>query len=309
MVFIRIVLLVTVSCVLLLPRAVHAQGAGDLPHAAVFPTANSEPGLGELASALDPVVLAKLGDLQIVQVSTRPGLDLPAAEIAIDCVGETRECLSAMAQQVGAPMLIAPTVQRAGEETVVTILRFDAAGEGDIRTVVRRFEGGDVVAAALDAVPSMLRELFGVSEPSATPPSQEPQPPPPETSEPVDVPEHPFPVAPVVVTGVGVALIATGAVFAMASQKNEDDYAHMHVPNNGAVDDAIKLREKAKHQSTLANIGFGVGAAVAAVGLTWLVIDLTSSDEVDQASATLAPIGGPGRFGLALQGHFARNAW
>ena len=46
-----------------------------------------------------------------------------------------------------------PSVQRAGEETVVTILRFDAAGEGDIRTVVRRFDGGDVTAAALDAVP------------------------------------------------------------------------------------------------------------------------------------------------------------
>src|SRR6185436_4823886 len=103
--------------------ATPAPEAKELPRAAVFPTANSEPGLGELASALDPVVLAKLGDLQIVQVSTRPGLDLPAAEIAIDCVGETRECLSAMAQQVGAPMLIAPTVQRAGEETVVTILR------------------------------------------------------------------------------------------------------------------------------------------------------------------------------------------
>jgi hypothetical protein len=310
MALIRTVLLAIVSCVLLLPMAARAQDAGNLPRAAVFPTANSEPGLGELASALDPVVLAKLGDLQIVQVSTRPGLDLPAAEIAIDCVGETRECLSAMAQQVGAPMLIAPSVQRAGEETVVTILRFDAAAEGDIRTVVRRFDGGDVTAAALDAVPSMLRELFGLPEPSAESVVQEPQPTaPPETSEPVDVPEHPFPVAPVVMTAVGVALLATGAVFAMASQQNKDDYAHKHVPDNGAVDDAIKLREKAKHQATLANIGFGAGAAIAAVGLTWLVIDLTSQDEVDQTSATLAPLGGPGRFGLALQGHFARNAW
>jgi len=305
---VRTVLLAIVLGALLLPVAGRAQSAPELPRAAVFPTANSEPGLGELASALDPVVLAKLGDLQIVQGSTRPGLDLPAAEIAIDCVGETRECLSAMAQQVGAPMLIAPTVQRAGEETVVTILRFDAAGEGDIRTVVRRFDGGDVTAAALDAVPAMLRELFGLPEPSAA--VAEPRPAePPETSEPVDVPEHPFPVAPVVVTAVGVALIATGAAFAMASQQNEDDYARTRVPDDQSVNDAIKLREKAKHQATLANIGFGAGAAVTAVGLTWLVIDLTSHDEVDQTSAALVPLGGPGRLGLALQGHFARNAW
>jgi hypothetical protein len=155
----------------------------------------------------------------------------------------------------------------------------------------------------------MLRELFGLPAPNAAP-AQETQPAaPPETSEPVDVPEHPFPVAPVVVTAVGVALIATGAVFAMASQQNKDDYAHMRVPDNTAVNEAITLREKAKHQSTIANIGFGAGAAIAAIGLTWLVIDLTSHDEVDQTSATLAPLGGPGRFGLALQGHFARNAW
>jgi hypothetical protein len=305
MALIRTVLAALAACALLLPTRADAQ---ELPRAAVFPTANSEPGLGELAAALDPVVLAKLGDLQIVQVSTRPGLDLPAAELAIDCVGETRECLSAMAQQVGAPMLISPSVQRAGEETVLTLLRFDAAGDGEIRTVVRRFSGDDVDAAALDAVPAMLRELFGLPvEPSAAPPPEPTAPP--ETTEPVDVPEHPLPIAPVVVTAVGVLLIGTGAAFAIASKASEDDYAHAHVPNDRAVAGAIKLREKAEHQATIANIGFGAGAAVAAIGLTWLVLDLTSSDEVDRTSARLAPLGGPGRFGLALQGHFARNAW
>jgi hypothetical protein len=211
-----------------------------------------------------------------------------------------------MSQQVGASMLISPSVQRAGEETVVTLLRFDAAG-GEIRTVVRRFVGGDVIAAALDAVPSMLRELFGLPEPSTTP-AATPEPAP-ETTEPVDVVEHPFPVAPVVVSAVGVALLATGAVFAMASKSNEDDYAKARLRNDGEVDDAIDLRDKAKRQATLANIGFGVGAAVAAVGLTWLVIDLSSNGESDATSATLTPLGGPGRFGLALQGHFARNTW
>jgi hypothetical protein len=210
-----------------------------------------------------------------------------------------------MSQQVGASMLISPSVQRAGEETVVTLLRFDAGG-GEIRTVVRRFVGGDVIAAALDAVPSMLRELFGLPEPDATPAGPAPTP---ETTEPVDVVEHPFPVVPVVVSAVGVALLATGAVFAMASKSNEDEYAKARLRNDGEVDDAIDLRDKAKRQATLANIGFGVGAAVAAVGLTWLVIDLSSKDESDATSATLTPLGGPGRFGLALQGHFARNTW
>jgi hypothetical protein len=309
-----------ISCAAALPLVARAQvtaapppAAHELPRAAVFPTANAEPGLSDLAYALDPVVLAKLGDLQIVQVTTRPGLDLPAAQLTIDCVGETRECLSALAQQVGAPVLIAPSVQRAGEETVVTLLCFDAAGSGEMRTVVRRFAGGDVVSAALDAVPDMLRELFGVPlEPAArAPEAAEPPAPTPtrEQAAPIAARGHPFPLAPVLIAAGGVALIAAGTAFALASQANKHDYAHARLHNDADVDAAIALRNKASHQATLANIGFGVGAAALAVGATWLVLDLGSRDEVDRTRATLAPFGGPSQLGLALQGHFARNAW
>src|SRR4051794_30020732 len=97
------------SALLLDSGPAHAQPRTQL---ALFKTAAEDADLGELASAIDPVVLSALGEVAQVQINARPALDLPSMQLAIDCVGETADCLRAAARQAEADGLLAPSVRR-----------------------------------------------------------------------------------------------------------------------------------------------------------------------------------------------------
>ena len=107
----------------LLTVALCASARADVPARAataervvIFPAASPDHD-SDLRTALNPVVFAALQDLQSVQIAARAALDLPAMEMAVDCVGEMHACLSAVMQQyTDAEVLIAPSVQRAGDE-------------------------------------------------------------------------------------------------------------------------------------------------------------------------------------------------
>lgn len=280
---------------------------------AVFRTAVKDAGLKPLADALDPVVLGELDKVQGVRVSARPPLDLPATQLALDCIGETNACLRSVAEQAAAESLLAPSLERAGGETVVTLLFFDARGEGELRSVTRRHPSADVERAALDAVPAMMRELFGVAEPA---PQAEPaQESPAQTAvvesdlggaqEPAPT-RSSFPPAPVAITAVGVAILGTGIVFGLMSKANEDDYADAPHGNEDEIDAAYDTLDKAQTQATIANIGLGLGAAVIALGATLWIVELSDEPESEQ-NAWLAPRIGERELGLTLGGRFAEG--
>jgi hypothetical protein len=282
---------------------------------ALMPTASNDAKGKELASALDPVVLAQLEAAVGVTAAARVALDLPALQIALDCVGETPECLRAVTTQSNTDSLLAPSVESAGSEQVVTLLYFDARGQGELRSVVRRHHGPDVQRAALDAVPGMLRELFGVAEPASAQPEPTPEPSPVDETaiEPQPEPEqHPFPVAPVIVGGVGVVLIGVGTAFGLAAKSSEDEYAAIDPTSisdpkkaHAEADRAADAYDHAHTQALLSNVMFGVGAAAVAAGAVWLVIALSSdggSDEAAPPQALLTPSLAPGQLGLTLHG-------
>jgi len=133
------------------------QQAGPVPTAVLLGTSG---GSGS-ARALDSVILNALEETQAVYVTSRPGLDLGAALLALDCVSETEPCLRQLTAQNGTDVLVAPSVARAGGETVLTVMRFDSR-DGHIRRVLHRQPGTKLNSATLDIVPDMVRELFGL---------------------------------------------------------------------------------------------------------------------------------------------------
>jgi hypothetical protein len=266
----------------------------------------------DVASAVDLVVLGDLDARGDLEVSARPALDLPATQIAIDCIGETHACWSAvLAQYAGADVLIAPSIQRAGDETIVTFLYVDPRGDGAFRTIVGRYRGADVAHQALDAVPSMLRALLNAELPpdaartarggaalregDGAPPASATAS---ATSEAGGV--RSFPIVPVALLASAIAIGGTGLAFGLAAQHNQDRYDDAGTEDARAVDAAIELRDRAHRQATIANVAYGAAALVFTVGATLLVVDMTSQREPERAQ--LAAALGPHDVGVVVRG-------
>jgi hypothetical protein len=161
-----------------------------------------------------------------------------------------------------------------------------------------------VQQAALDAVPGMLRELFGIAEPAPSTPPPEPDPEIEDDAiEPIVEPvETPFPVAPVVVGGVGVALIGAGIALGLIANASEDEWKTADTDTHGKVDDALEIESRAKLEATLSNVGFAVGGAALAAGVVWLALELSSEQPGERANMMLLPRLTPSTAGVSLHG-------
>ncbi|HET6335515.1 MAG TPA: hypothetical protein VFG30_19950 [Polyangiales bacterium] len=273
---------------------------------ALFKTAADDPSLADFATALDPLVSSKLSEFASVTIAARPALDLPSMQLAIDCVGETADCLNAAAKQADADSLLAPSVTRDQNAVVVTLLHFDPA-LGVARTVHRRYEGERVGEQALSGVDGMLAELFGEDIPASQPqvapatPATETAPPPlaapPTRAKPAGVP-----FASVILGGFGVALVGTGIAFGVMSNASHNAFLDIDVTDADSAHSAIAKENAAQDQATVANVtlGLGVAAIVGAGVLLYWQLKERNSDSKPQSHVSLAPRIAPREAGLTL---------
>ncbi len=284
--------------------AAPAAAAPELPKAALLATQGASEGQGD--GALDSVIQAALGKLGVVDVSARPGMDLGAIQLAIDCVGATPACLRAVANQSGVQILIAPAIERTGQELVLTLLYFDAAGDGEQRRVVHRQQGSTLEPETLDAVPGMLRELFRVAAPAQPAPAAA-QPPPESQPAPAPAKRGPALLGPLIVGGAGVAVIGAGLVAGAIMKGTQNDYAKLPVTNKAQAQTASDKLGSGRSQALVANVLLGVGAAAVVAGGIWLVLELGHHGHRQETppQTALAPLLGSHALGLALvhRGH------
>jgi hypothetical protein len=226
-------------------------------------------------------------------------------QLAIDCVGETADCLTQAAKQAQAEGLVAPLVRKLGAELVVTILLHDARKQVSITGATRRYPS-DQLDQALDGIPGMVRELFGLQAPpaaaSAPPPEaagSAPAAPPPAAA------SKPFPVLPVVLGAVGVAILGAGVGFGIASHSTANAYVATPVTDEASGHDALGKLHTARTEATLANVAFGVGAAALAAGVVLFILQQHGSDDKVDAAQTMQQLPLALRTGqLALSGHW-----
>lgn len=281
------------------------KASAKLPAAALFATSGSKSNTGPL----DSVLHATLEKLEVVDVRARPGMDLNAVQLAIDCVSESAQCLRAVATESGTQILIAPSLESTGSELVLSVLRFDMR-DGTMKRVARRQPGTSVQAEMLDAVPGLLRELFGLPEPQPAPqPSAAPEEAvgtqlpliePPQEPESVS---RPMPIGPWLVAGAGVLVLGGGVVFGVMKNSTQEDYDSLQIRDKGDVNEAIELRDRAQTQATVANVLFAIGGAAVVAGGIWLAVELSRpAPNTDDWQTSLEPRVGPGQLGLALVG-------
>jgi hypothetical protein len=300
---VAIVVLLVSSAQLLGSGSAFAQPRAQL---ALFKTAAEDADLGELASAIDPVVLSALGEESAVQISARPALDLASMQLAIDCVGETADCLRAAAQQAEADGLLAPSVRREGDAISVTLLHYQPGESSPIRRVQRRYNGQRQGEQALAGVDGMLTELFPAPAeppPPAAAPTAEPTPvpitpPPPAASEPAPNTARGVPIWPIVLGGVGVALLGSSVALGLMSDATEDEYNAIKVVDDKSEAAAMDKLHTAEGQAIAANVTLGLGIGALVAGGVLLLWQLKESDH--EARAKLRPHVAKGEVGLTL---------
>lgn len=275
---------------------------------ALFKTAADDESLADLATALDPVVSSELSDVASVEIVARPALDLPSMQLAIDCVGETTDCLRAAARQSDAESLLAPSVRREGDAVSVTLLYLDPAVSLP-RTVKRRYTGERIGEQALSGVSGMLAELFPPPEPAPrpaeiapAPATAEPATPPPSAAEPARDGAAKLPVVAIVLGSVGVALIGTSIAFGLMANASGD--AYLAIKPDTARDARLAMDElhAGQTQAAVSNVTLGLGAAAlvgAGVALYWQLKEQNSEKNV-QTRVAVSPRLAPRELGLTL---------
>jgi hypothetical protein len=218
-------------------------GAAQVP-AAASPTPSavllSTAGGHASARALDSVIGGALDELKVVNVVARPGLDLGAVQLALDCVAETPQCLRMVTTQHEVDVLVAPTLARISNELVLTLLRFDARS-GKTQRVLKRQTGQTLSSDTLDAVPDLMRELFGLppkpkveppvaaaaaSEPAADSSGLQPMEPMPEPPMEAPAASRSVPIGPLLLGGGGVLLLGAGLAVGLTVLSAQDNTTH-----------------------------------------------------------------------------------
>ena len=280
--------------------------AAQKPRALVFAPRASEGKAAKTSALVTREVRAGVERAELAELLPEPALDLEATELAIDCVGETAECLGEVAARSKARVLIVPSIEQSAGVTALRILYFDADGAQEARTVQRSAKGDELDRSVLDAIPEMLGELFHAkgdteeAEAEAEPERSAPQ----EASEPMpsqDVQQKPLPLAPIIVAGSGLVVMAAGLAVGLMMKGTQDDYADSAVQTPDQAKQADAYRERGRHQAVAANVLLGVGAAAVVAGGIWLAVGL-SSERKPAPQAMLVPSLSKDSAGLALVG-------
>jgi hypothetical protein len=122
----------------------------------------------------------------------------------------------------------------------------------------------------------MVRELFGIAEPSAAVDDTQPAPAvlPPTASAPAEPPaaHRRVPVVPIVIAAAGVAFLAAGVGFGIAHESVDDKYASTKVTDIASARKADDAYDSSRARAMLADVSLGIGAAAVATGVVLFVV-------------------------------------
>jgi hypothetical protein len=299
-------LLVPGLCLTTITSLAQAEAGADVAPArqrlAAFKTSVVQTDLADLGSAVDLLLRDQLDTLRTVSVVSQPALDLPSLQLVLDCAGETPACLAQVAERTQADILLGPTLTRTDHAIVMSLMLYDQGRSSPLEVVTRRFALSAGDDAVLNGVSELLHDLFGISPRPpdagpAQPPGVQPTPavvaPPPsaavarEPRKPVAA-STPSLLLPLALGAAGVACIGAGVGFGLSADSSQAEYAKHVVATNQDAKRALELYHRADTHATLANIGFGVGAAAIAAGALVFILQRTGAPQRERPAPSSA---------------------
>jgi len=302
--------------------------AQDAPNAVVLRTQARDENLTSMGRALARVVRSRLGELDTWRVDGTPDLGLEAIQLAVGCMGETSDCLRLVAEQLGVSVLVVPSLDHAGENTVLGLTLYRTDVDPPLATATRQLGGADSHGGVEEAAHAALVDLLGdrpewwsedhqgagaasdTHDVLDTPGDDAAS----DTHDVLDTPDDDatsgHDEAPAssglfryrwgwLTASGGVALLAIGAGLGLASQNNDDSYGSAPTSTRAEVDHALSLYSKAQRQGRAANALFALGGVAVGTGLVGMLLGLRSQPR-EQARLSVLPVVGPGTLALRV---------
>ncbi|MCB9656737.1 MAG: hypothetical protein H6726_03730 [Sandaracinaceae bacterium] len=270
------------------------------------------PELRELADATGRLIRMEIDRAETLDTRGTPALYLEDLQMALGCMGETAECLTVVANELGVATLVYASLERSAARLLLTLAYFDGVRA---HTVTRSVEAPTPDSAILDVVRPLVREVLGL------PPLQEARPmtaagpdATPETTPDPLAAEDAIPTQPrerrglrpgaFAAAGVAALALGVGAFMAREHTHAEDDYRDAPVAVASEVDWALGRRTHAQAtgRASVALFGVAGAAAVSAVVLGLMSRGAAGEDGEDEPSVAPSVVVGPGVFGLTLGG-------
>jgi hypothetical protein len=246
--------------------------------AVAAPTVSDGVSVG-LAHAVGQLTREIVGSLDGTTVVGASDVRLADLQLARGCVGETPECLRPVAEDLGADLLVLPSIDRAAGELVLTLVAFRVSSDAIARAVRRGDE-----ESLMDGLEAQVHEVLGLPPPEESEHAVD------ETSEaenealvvePSDDQSASFGDAgplPWIIAGVGLVAIGIGVGLGAASSGLQSEYEEAAVVTHHDADPARDAYERGATFATTANVLFAVGGALAIAGAVWLIVAATNTD-------------------------------
>jgi hypothetical protein len=257
----------------------------------------------ELADEIDAALLRDLSGIGGIASPVVSPVDYAEIEIGVGCSDDFRACLLAItrAVRVDALVLRRLSVDAQGQGHL-ELTYFEVASRDAPASVQATAPAAQLKPALVEAVPELVRRLFGIEEVAqpAAPPTPEAAAATPTPSSPSRsvalAPERDAGVSTAtwVVLAAGGATLTAGIVIGWTAQQDFRDWKQTPVQSRADADAARSSYEGIRTRAIAADVLMPVGAVAIGIGLTLLVMDIgnEADSRVPNARLQLVPARG-----------------
>jgi len=241
------------------------------------------------AEEIDGALLRDLRAIAGIENPMVSPVEYAEIQLSVGCTDETRACLETIARAAAASAVLVRELRTGEDGTVRLELRYFDSASTDPPAVARREAPSASRDALVAAVPSLVRELFGIPEvaaPAAQPSTQQVAP-----SQPAPhARDSGVPVVPWIVIGAGAAVLTAGLIVGAVAASDYDAWKKRPIDSMDQAERANADLDDLEARALVANVLMPVGAVALGVGVALLVLDV--ADDQEHARLDVAPIEG-----------------
>jgi hypothetical protein len=244
------------------------------------------------ADEIDGALLRDLRAITGIEDPMVSPVEYAEIQLSVGCSDETPACVETIARAATVSVFLVRELSTGEEGTVRLELRYFDSASTDPPRAVRREAPSASRDSLVAAMPSLVRELFGIPEVVAAPAEH------PSTSQASPRPEPlgaraaevGVPVLPLIVIGAGAIVLGAGIVVGAFAASDYDAWKKRPIDSMVQAERANAELDDLETRALVANVLMPVGAIALGVGVALLALDV--SDDQEHARVGIAPIEG-----------------